>query len=217
MNSPRFNFLVLCAALLAGSVAFACTRPFGFIPLWQGAGAFGTSHQVLVNMGSARSFLEGSTVTTLTVIETNYDGLCRSLGFRFTGSTSAGYTFGGTATPERIESIPLNSPGFTMNVTAIAVTNAATGQQLATDDGGFKLDYVAVAPRPSIRLTRNVAGLTLAWDTSATGFVPERAATPYAPANQWTQVSPPYQTNGATISVQLPATNAAGFFRLRKS
>src|ERR1051326_3841156 len=199
-------FATLCSLLVATHSTFACSK--AFLYFWQGTGAFGTSQKDTRNMGSVSVYLANTTVTSLNVDETSYDGECRTIGFSFSGTTSGGFSFNGTATPETGAFLPLNSPGFTMVVTSIRVTKPATGQVLATEDGGFKLDYIAIAPSPTIQVQRSAAGIALSWSTLAAGFVLDQADSAAAPVSSWTKVTAPLQTNGTTISVIIPTTNA---------
>src|ERR1051325_1723980 len=99
----KTNLIVatLCWLMAAVHTTSACSgRIFS---IWRGIGTFGTSHQDVVNMGSTRPYLENCIVTSLTVLETGVDSLCRTIEFRFSGTTSSGFAFGGVATPEKID------------------------------------------------------------------------------------------------------------------
>ena len=201
----------LCGLLLAANASLACTcwqLPFTFI----GFGTFGTSPSEINAMGQARAYLNGSTVISLTVVTTGWGRCCAPVAFSISGTLNNGLAISGTATIDTTTS-PWNS-SFIVEVTSISVSNPATSQLLATDNGGFKLYFARI---PGLQMQRDTNTITLSWNVSATNFVLEQASSPASPANSWTPVSVPVQTNGATISVSLATTNASGFFRLRKS
>jgi len=69
---------------------------------------------------------------------------------------------------------------------------------------------------PTLTTTLSGNSIQLAWPDSATGFVLESSTNPLF-SSGWTPVSGfPISTNNGTQQVQIPATNASRFFRLRK-
>jgi hypothetical protein len=124
------------ASLLVAAAALACTK----IPMsWFGSGGFNSPQK----MGDVRLFLDGATAPALWVHESNYDAQCRTTAYIFNGTTSDGFNFSGYAVPGKSHRRQPSIITFTMTVTSIQVTDPVTGQVLATDDGGFKIDFAS--------------------------------------------------------------------------
>ena len=118
----------------------------------------------------------------------------------------------------RVESIAVG--GTYSNLTWTA-TGATTYQLVLTLDGGtadlFKFDtgapFVGTTAPPTISIALAGANVVLSWPLPATAVILE-ATTTLSPA-AWGSVFSPAVTNGATISVTVPATGTK-FYRLRQ-
>ncbi|HXP60880.1 MAG TPA: hypothetical protein VN829_10340 [Dongiaceae bacterium] len=76
-----------------------------------------------------------------------------------------------------------------------------------------QITQLLTSPSPTLSLARTAAGLTLSWPVTEAPFQLESA--PSLPGSgTWAPVSAAAATNGATVSVTVPATNRAAFFRL---
>jgi len=147
-NKPSLKLLTICSLLLAATAAFACEK----IPThWGGTGVFGSSQKDLKAMGDTRLFLEGLT-TSMSVYEADYDGSCRTTAYGFFGTTPDGFAFRGTAVPKKDGGRQTSITTFTMQVTSITITDPATSEVLATDDGGFKIDFTSGFATPGAAL-----------------------------------------------------------------
>src|SRR5437867_4160947 len=138
--NPSLKVLTLCGLLFAATAASACEK--GGYAGWYGPGTFGASKKELKAMGDALLFLGGATSTNMSVEETAYDGLCQTIAVNFSGTTADGFAFFGTGVPAtNRKSTRSNSNGFVILVGGIVVSDPVTGTVLATDDGGFKIDF----------------------------------------------------------------------------
>ena len=138
LNSKRTSIVLatLCGLLVAATAGVACSK----IPShWFGSGVFNNPQK----MGDARLFLDGATAPSMSVYETDYDASCRTLAYAFSGTTSDGFNFTGTAVPAKSGGRQTSITSFSMKVTSISVTDPVTGEVLATDDGGFKIDFAS--------------------------------------------------------------------------
>ena len=76
-----------------------------------------------------------------------------------------------------------------------------------------QITQLLTSPSPALSLASTAAGLTLSWPVTEVPFQLESA--PSLPGSgTWAPVSAAAATNGATVSVTVPATNRAAFFRL---
>ena len=145
------------------------------------------------------------------------------------GATNAGAAYVFDLAGDLLTTITNPTPA---NNDYFACAMASVGNQLliganwddtgATNTGAaylFTLGEVApTAPRLSIILNPQLSSMTVTWPSFANGWVLERTNALGGVSAQWPQVSPPYQTNGETISVSFTNSPAVGkqFFRLRK-
>ncbi len=70
-------------------------------------------------------------------------------------------------------------------------------------------------PAPNLKAARSGNALILSWPLTAADFVLDQTAT-LGISNSWAQVSPPYVTNPADVSLTVPATFSSHFYRLRE-
>ena len=118
----------------------------------------------------------------------------------------------------QVESIKVGGTYSNLTWTAMG---ASTYQLVLTLDGGtadlFKFNtgapFVGTTTSPTISITLSGTNVVLSWPLPATAVVLE-ATTTLAPA-AWGSVSLPAVTNGATVSVTVPATGTK-FYRLRQ-
>jgi hypothetical protein len=80
--------------------------------------------------------------------------------------------------------------------------------------GGFwSLFAVQTTGAPLLSVTWQGMDLRVFWPQPATGFVLDQSLTA---TGAWSQVSLPYTTNAADISISVPAPTGNRFYRLRK-
>jgi len=115
--------------------------------------------------------------------------------------------------------------GFSVAVSSDTVVIGSPAESSATGDpdddnafgSGAAYVFTGFAPPPRLSVTLTNGNAQLAWPVSAADFVLESAsALNDSPAIGWTEVPPPYQTNGAQIVLSVPALTSDKFYRLRK-
>ena len=140
IKNSSLKVLTLCGLLFAATAAFACEKA-GYT-VWSGSGTFGSSKKELKAMGDTLVFLGGATAPNMFVEETAYDGMCQTIAVNFSGTTADGFAFSGAGVPATNRKNPRpNSNGFVILVSGIIVSDPVTGTVMATDDGGFKIDF----------------------------------------------------------------------------
>ncbi len=84
--------------------------------------------------------------------------------------------------------------------------------------GGFWSIVAAVQTpgAPFLEIQRTNGSVVVSWLKPATGFVLDHTPTFTGPTPGWSQVEFPYLTNTTHISVVVPASAAAGYYRLRR-
>jgi hypothetical protein len=115
--------------------------------------------------------------------------------------------------------------GFSVAVSGDTVVIGSPAESSATGDpdddnafgSGAAYVFTGFAPPPPLSITLTNGNAQLAWPLLAADFALETAsALDDSPATSWTEVPPPYQTNGAQILVSVPAPTGNKFYRLRK-
>jgi hypothetical protein len=127
-----------------------------------------------------------------------------------------------TGSSPKFQVIDVNSPtnpvfvaGYNTSGPALGVTAADNYAFVADGYDGLKILWVG-APQ-DVRLTaQRVANqILLGWPVSASGYVLESALSLSLP--QWQSVNGTPQVQSNSYVLNLPATNAASFFRLRRA
>lgn len=91
-----------------------------------------------------------------------------------------------------------------------------TAHDLAGNNGEASLTVTYTLPvGPSIQSSFSSGNLNLSWPASAGDFVLQ-TATNLTPPVAWSNVVATVTTNGGTLNISLPTTNAQRFFRLAK-
>ena len=84
--------------------------------------------------------------------------------------------------------------------------------------GGFWSIVAAIQTpgAPFLEIMRTNGWVLVSWLKPATGFVLDHTPTLSGPTPGWSPVELPYLTNATHISVVVPASAAAGYYRLRR-
>jgi uncharacterized delta-60 repeat protein len=163
-----------------------------------GSGAYGVSSIVLQPDGKV--LIGGAFIT---VNGTNRNRIAR---LNANGSLDPSFD-PGTGAGGYVRSIALQPDG-----------NILIGGDFTTVNGVVR-PYVArlygdsVALSPSLTIARSDGAVTVFWPLSASGFVLDQGL---SATGTWSQVTFPYETNAAGISISLPTPAGNRFYRLRK-